>query len=70
MAKECFNCGEEKMEECQGDFSFEPPPIIKGGTMVIKDAIWNECKHCKYVILPKKLSDQLTELANWRRKNL
>ena len=63
--KVCFNCG-GKMEERHGEYHFDPPPNIPGGTMVVPDATWMECEECGEQMLPAALDDQLEKMASQR----
>jgi hypothetical protein len=54
------------MELRQGEYRFEPPANIPGGTMIIKDAEWLECPNCHEQLLPAKLDRELEKLADKR----
>jgi len=59
MAKECPSCGKHAMEPRTGEFRFDPPPNIPGGTMVIQGAAWEECLQCGEQLLPPELNNAL-----------
>ena len=59
MAKECPICGELTLEPRTGEFRFDPPANIPGGTMVIQDAAWEECLQCGEQLLPPELDNAL-----------
>lgn len=67
MAKQCHNCGSERVEEKRGTYRFDPPPNIPGGTMVIPDATWRECENCGEQLLTAELSEKLEELSMLRQ---
>lgn len=55
-AKKCPFCGRNTLEVSHGEYRFEPPPNIPGGTMLIPDAEWFACTACGEEILPHPLS--------------
>ncbi len=67
MASRCPACGQETLEKRRGDFRFDPPPNIPGGTMIIPDAEWRECSACGGRILPASLSKVLDDEARRRQ---
>lgn len=67
MAKPCYNCGAERMEEKRGTYRFDPPPNIPGGTMVIPDATWRECANCGEQLLSAELGRKIEELSMLRQ---
>lgn len=67
MAEICIICGSVSLESRQGEFRFEVPENIPGGTMVIADASWEECTSCHEVVLPPEL---LVELDKERYQRL
>lgn len=67
MAKRCFNCGSERMEERSGSFRFDPPANIPGGIIVIPDATWRECANCGEQLLPPELQQRLAETSRTRQ---
>ena len=68
-AKKCPLCGEATLENVQGEFRFEPPPNIPGGTIVIPNASWRRCRACGEVIIPHEL-DQDIDRERYRRIGL
>jgi len=56
------------MNAKHGQFQFDPPPNIPGGTMIIEDADWYECSKCGEAILPIKLCRQLDEIETERER--
>ncbi len=52
----CPLCGNHTLEHKQGDYRFEPPPNIPGGTMIIPNATWDACTGCGEEILPNELT--------------
>lgn len=61
MANECMLCGAKALEVKSGDFRFDPPPNIPGGTIVISDAVWRQCANCGECVLPPELICRLDE---------
>jgi putative zinc finger/helix-turn-helix YgiT family protein len=59
MKKECPICGVSALVKKTGEFRFEPPSNIPGGTIVISDANWEECENCKEVVLSPELMECL-----------
>ncbi|MBN1123365.1 MAG: type II toxin-antitoxin system MqsA family antitoxin [Sedimentisphaerales bacterium] len=59
MKKKCPICGAPALIEKTGDFCFEPPANIPGGTIVVPNSKWEECEVCKEVILPAELIENL-----------
>ena len=55
MAKKCPICGNISLEEHSGEYRFDTPPNIPGGTIVIQSAIWEECDSCGEQILSLEL---------------
>ena len=55
-AKKCPFCGRNTLEASHGEYRFEPPANIPGGTMIIPDAEWFACTACGEEILPHPLS--------------
>ena len=54
--KRCPLCGNLTLEECQGEYHFEPPSNVPGGTMVIPNAVWFCCVHCGEHLIPHALT--------------
>ena len=54
-AKKCPLCGKSTLVEMKGEFRFEPPENIPGGTIVIANATWRHCKSCGENIIPHEL---------------
>ena len=61
MKKECPICGAMALVEKIGEFRFEPPSNIPGGTITIADSTWEECEVCQEVILPPELIEHLEQ---------
>jgi putative zinc finger/helix-turn-helix YgiT family protein len=68
-AKNCPLCGEATMQNVPGEFRFEPPPNIPGGTIVIPNASWRHCSACGENIIPHEL-DQAIDRERYRRLGL
>jgi len=69
IKKQCPICGEQSLIEKTGDFHFEPPENIPGGTMIIPNSEWEECESCKEVILLPELIKNLDKQKNKRIVN-
>lgn len=67
MAQECPICGGASLEQRQGEFRFEPPETVPGGTIVVPGAMWEECGGCGERILSSAL---LRAIENERRHRL
>lgn len=65
----CPLCGSETLEHKQGDYRFDPPPSIPGGTMIIPNATWDACATCGEEILPDELTKAIEE-EQYRRLGL
>lgn len=65
----CPLCGEAKMRTMHGEFRFDPPPNIPGGTMIITNATWQSCAACGESIIPHDL-DQAIDRERYRRLGL
>ena len=59
MKKECPICGALALAQKTGEFHFEPPDNIPGGTITVADSHWEECETCKEIILPPELIECL-----------
>jgi putative zinc finger/helix-turn-helix YgiT family protein len=59
MATKCPICGREALENRRGKYSFDPPPNIPGGAIVIDDAQWEECTACGERIASVELEQSL-----------
>ena len=64
--KDCPICGEPTLVEKTGEFHFDPPENIPGGTMIIPNSKWEECESCKEVILLPQLIRNLDKQKNKR----
>lgn len=62
-ATKCPMCGADALEEKRGEYRFEPPPNIAGGTILIADATWQECSKCGEAVLGYDLSKALDREA-------
>lgn len=67
--KRCPICGGGTLEEKRGEYRFDPPPNIPGGTMTVPDATWFSCSTCGEEILPDALSKAI-EAQRYRRLGL
>ena len=67
--RECPICGEQGFCERRGEFRFDPPPNIPAGTIVIADAVWEECEACGEQIIGHEL-DQALDAESRRRQGL
>jgi putative zinc finger/helix-turn-helix YgiT family protein len=65
----CPLCGQAGMHEMHGEFRFEPPPELPGGTIAIANATWQHCDHCGDNIIPHEL-DQRIDRERYRRLGL
>ena len=68
-AKNCPLCGEATLQDMHGEFRFEPPPNIPGGTIVIPNASWRHCTACGENIIPNEL-DKAIDRERYRRLGL
>jgi putative zinc finger/helix-turn-helix YgiT family protein len=66
-ATQCLACGEYTLEEKHGEFRFDPPPNIPGGTIVVADATWQHCSRCGEAVLPYELNKALDREAMKRQ---
>jgi putative zinc finger/helix-turn-helix YgiT family protein len=62
-------CGDDTLEEKRGEYRFDPPPNVPGGTMVIPNATWLACSHCGEEILPYALNKAI-DLEATKRQGL
>jgi HTH-type transcriptional regulator/antitoxin MqsA len=69
MATKCPICGKEALENRRGKYSFDPPPNVPGGAIVIDDAQWEECTACGERIASIELEEAL-ERERYRRLGL
>lgn len=69
VAAICPLCGETALVEKRGEFRFEPPPNIPGGSIVVPDAVWRQCESCGERIIPHEL-DQALDRERYRRLGL
>lgn len=67
--EDCPLCGEATLVEMQGDFRFELPPNIPGGTIVIPNARWRHCQSCGERVTPHDL-DKALDRERCRRLGL
>jgi len=65
----CPMCGDNTLEEKYGEYRFDPPPNVPGGTIVIPNATWLACSHCGEEILSHDL-DKAIDLEATRRQGL
>ena len=65
----CPLCGNDTLETKEGEYRFDPPSNVPGGTMVIADACWQACNSCGEEILPDELT-QVIEIERNRRLGL
>jgi putative zinc finger/helix-turn-helix YgiT family protein len=59
MSGKCPICGQEAFDTLNGEFRFDPPPNIPGGTIIISNAAWGECSICHEQILSHDLEQSL-----------
>ena len=69
MANTCPICGKQALVRRSGEYRFEPPDNIPGGTIVISEAKWEECKNCNETILSEELELSL-EKERYKRLGL
>ena len=65
----CPLCGNDTLEHKHGEYRFEPPQNIPGGTMMIPNATWDACTSCGEEILPDELTKAI-EAEQYRRLGL
>lgn len=65
----CPLCGSNTLEQKGGQFRFDPPDNIPGGTIVIEGATWEACAACGEQILPDELSKAI-DAERYRRLGL
>ena len=65
----CPICGNNTLEQKRGEYRFETPPNVPGGTMVIPDATWSACGSCGEELLPDELTKAIEE-EQYRRLGL
>ena len=61
MKKDCPICGAVALVEKSGEFRFEPPANIPGGTIILANSTWEECEVCHEVILLPELIERLEQ---------
>jgi len=66
MATKCPICGKETLERRRGEFRFDPPENVPGGTMILSDATWEECSACGEQILSPELNARVEREAGKR----
>jgi putative zinc finger/helix-turn-helix YgiT family protein len=66
---QCPFCGAAALREARGDFHFDPPSSIPGGTIVIPDALWYACDACHEQVIPHN-TEQAIEAERNRRLGL
>ncbi len=66
---QCPLCGNQTLEHKHGEYRFEPPQNIPGGTMIIANATWDACTRCGEEILPDELTKAI-EAEQYRRLGL
>ncbi len=66
---QCPLCGHQTLEHKHGEYRFEPPQNIPGGTMIIANATWNTCTRCGEEMLPDELTRAI-EAEQYRRLGL
>jgi putative zinc finger/helix-turn-helix YgiT family protein len=59
MKKECPTCGATALVEKTGEFRFEPPANIPGGTIIVPNSKWEECEACGETLLSPELLGKL-----------
>ena len=64
----CPLCGSQTLERKQGEYRFEPPANVPGGTMVVPEATWDACTSCGEEILPDELTRALEAEHDRRRE--
>lgn len=69
MAVDCPLCGESTLVDRQGEFRFEPPANIPGGTIVVAEARWRHCESCGEDLIPHEL-DKALDRERYRRMGL
>ena len=67
MPEHCPICGGLSLDVCTGEYKFDPPSNIPGGTIIIHSASWEECTNCGEQIISLELEQQL---ENVRRERL
>jgi hypothetical protein len=69
-AKKCSLCGAPTLVDQQGEFRFEPPSNIPGGSIVIKGASWRHCETCGENIILHELDWAIDMESNRRLRAL
>jgi putative zinc finger/helix-turn-helix YgiT family protein len=62
-------CSANAIEEKHGEYRFDLPPNIPGGTIVVADAAWQECRQCGEAILSHEL-DKAIDLEAIKRQGM
>ncbi len=68
MPKTCPFCGHPTLETHHGNYRFDPPPNVPGGTIVLPDATWDECSTCGKQLLAYEVNKRLEREAADRRE--
>jgi YgiT-type zinc finger domain-containing protein len=63
---QCPICGNQTLEQKHGEYRFEPPQNLPGGTMTIANVTWDACTSCGEAILPDELTKAI-EAEQYRR---
>lgn len=66
MPEHCPICGDLSLEVCNGEYEFEPPSNIPGGTIIIPSTSWEECTNCGEQIISLDLEQQLEKVRRER----
>ena len=62
----CPICGAPDLRAEHGEFRFDPPASIPGGTIVIPHARWHTCSACGEQIIPHDITEALEHERNRR----
>ena len=68
-AKVCPMCGDPALVRMHGEFGFEPPANVPGGSIVVADARWTHCESCGEDFIPDAL-DAALDVERQRRLGL
>lgn len=65
----CPICGSEALKHMTGEYRFDPPPNIPGGTIVVSATNWLTCHSCGEDILSHDLEEAI-DVARYQRLGL
>lgn len=62
----CPLCGSQSLEMREGEYHFEPPENMPGGTVIVPNVAWRTCTACGESLLPRSITKAL-EMEQRRR---